>query len=87
MQSSVLRTLRPYVCSSCQWQLLRTKRRRFASTSNPAPEIYDLATVGGGPVGLALLAALSEYAYTSEGPIIDKDRILARHVSLESGID
>jgi ubiquinone biosynthesis monooxygenase Coq6 len=61
MKATLGRSVGPYVCSSCQQQLLRTKRRKFASTSRTTPEIYDLATVGGGPVGLALLAALSQY--------------------------
>ncbi|KPI44878.1 Ubiquinone biosynthesis monooxygenase COQ6, mitochondrial [Cyphellophora attinorum] len=45
-----------YVCRTCRASLLVPKRRHYASSATP--EIYDVVTVGGGPVGLALLAAL-----------------------------
>lgn len=50
--------LRPYVCPSCGHGVL-SGRRRFASTSDQIPDIYDVVCVGGGPAGLGLLAALS----------------------------
>jgi len=51
-----------FVCGRCRQALNSTaKRRRFASAAAPTPEIYDIVTVGGGPAGLALLAALSSY--------------------------
>lgn len=50
--------LKGFVCEECQ-NRLRRSQRGLASTSTP-PEIYDVVTVGGGPVGLALVAALSE---------------------------
>jgi threonine dehydrogenase-like Zn-dependent dehydrogenase len=59
MKSSRTLTGMPYVCASCRRSLATTWRRTFAATSRKAPDIYDVVTVGGGPVGLALLAALS----------------------------
>jgi hypothetical protein len=61
MKPALTGSIRPYICSNCRQYLLHTKRRKFAFNSRSWPEIYDLATVGGGPVGLALLAALSTY--------------------------
>lgn len=55
-----------FVCGQCRQALnLLAKKRRFASTASTSPEIYDVVTVGGGPAGLALLAALSEYSPSS----------------------
>lgn len=56
-----------HICKACRSNIERsTKRRKFGTnsvTSNPKSEdIYDVVTVGGGPVGLALLAALSKSA-------------------------
>lgn len=49
-----------FVCGRCRQALnAAAKRRRFASAASATPEIYDVVTVGGGPAGLALLAALS----------------------------
>lgn len=44
-----------YVCKNCRATLSASQRRHASSN----PEIYDVVTVGGGPAGLALLAALS----------------------------
>ena len=49
-----------YVCRACRHQLRRQIQRPFASSSSP--EVYDVVAVGGGPVGLALLAALSQFS-------------------------
>ncbi|EXJ56580.1 hypothetical protein A1O7_06924 [Cladophialophora yegresii CBS 114405] len=54
-----------FVCVQCRHALTSTQRRRFLSTSSTQPEIYDLVTVGGGPAGLALLAALKSSPLTS----------------------
>ena len=71
MISMLRRSARPYVCSSCQQYLFRTKRRKFASSSSSTPEIYDVVSVGGGPVGLAFLAALSRLvALLKRSPLI-----------------
>ena len=43
--------------------LRRQAQKRFASS---VPVVYDVVTVGGGPVGLALLAALSKSGLSSE---------------------
>jgi hypothetical protein len=48
-----------YVCTSCRRSLAIGKRRNFTTTSPKKPDLYDIVAVGGGPVGLALLAALS----------------------------
>jgi hypothetical protein len=50
---------RAYVRASCRRSLATAKRRTFAIRSPQTPDIYDIVAVGGGPVGLALLAALS----------------------------
>src|SRR6266498_3693447 len=60
MRTSLLRRSCPYVCNSCQ-QSIRSRRRGYATAAASAPEIYDVVCVGGGPVGLSLLAALSRY--------------------------
>ncbi|KAL4933852.1 putative ubiquinone biosynthesis monooxgenase (Coq6) [Aspergillus undulatus] len=49
--------LRPYVCPSCQSGTVFSKRR-FGSKPASVADIYDVVCVGGGPAGLALLAAL-----------------------------
>ncbi|KIX92145.1 uncharacterized protein Z520_12138 [Fonsecaea multimorphosa CBS 102226] len=60
-----------FICVQCRKTLSSTtRRRRFASTkpnaSSPTtPEIFDIVTVGGGPAGLALLAALKSSPITS----------------------
>ncbi|ETI26392.1 hypothetical protein G647_03169 [Cladophialophora carrionii CBS 160.54] len=54
-----------FVCAQCRHALTSTQRRRFLSTSTTQPEIYDVVTVGGGPAGLALLAALKSSPVTS----------------------
>jgi hypothetical protein len=59
MKSSRALAGMPYVCASCRRSLKTTRRQTFASATQRTPDIYDVVTVGGGPVGLALLAALS----------------------------
>ena len=57
------------ICKACRSSIRPHKRRRFGTdsiTSNPKSEdIYDVITVGGGPVGLAILAALKSSPSTS----------------------
>ncbi|KIX01864.1 ubiquinone biosynthesis monooxygenase COQ6 [Rhinocladiella mackenziei CBS 650.93] len=53
------------VCSFCRKSLAPAQQRRFASKIASNPEIYDVVTVGGGPAGLALLAALKSSPITS----------------------
>jgi ubiquinone biosynthesis monooxygenase Coq6 len=57
MRSLPRSLLRPYVCPSCR-RGVQSGRRRFTSNSDQIPDIYDVVCVGGGPAGLALLAAL-----------------------------
>ena len=54
-----------YICGSYQKTVRRKSQRRHASTSSRA-EIYDVVTVGGGPNGLALMAALKSSPATSQ---------------------
>jgi hypothetical protein len=65
-------------------------RRRFASTSADAPEVYDVVCVGGGPAGLSLLAGLKASPITNglkvaliEGQDLQKNR-LSKDASLDS---
>ncbi|KMU89511.1 ubiquinone biosynthesis monooxygenase COQ6 [Coccidioides immitis H538.4] len=58
--------LSSYVCSSCRRGLLQKKRFASTSTTPQVPEIYDIVCVGGGPAGLALLAALRCSPLTSK---------------------
>ncbi|RDW94205.1 putative ubiquinone biosynthesis monooxgenase (Coq6) [Aspergillus mulundensis] len=57
--------LRPYVCPSCRYARV-SNRRRFGSKPAPVTDIYDVVCVGGGPAGLALLAALRASPATSK---------------------
>jgi ubiquinone biosynthesis monooxygenase Coq6 len=58
-------SIRPHsTCLRCR-QNLSTTNRRLIATQSPSPEIYDVVTVGGGPAGLALLAALKASPITS----------------------
>ncbi|PTU18435.1 hypothetical protein P175DRAFT_0465507 [Aspergillus ochraceoroseus IBT 24754] len=57
--------LRPYVCPSCRSTRLPS-RRKFGSKPAPITDIYDVVCVGGGPAGLALLAALRASPATSK---------------------
>ncbi|KAL4772969.1 hypothetical protein BDW60DRAFT_31854 [Aspergillus nidulans var. acristatus] len=57
--------LRPYVCPSCRSARV-LNRRRFGSEHAPVTDIYDVVCVGGGPAGLALLAALRASPATSK---------------------
>ncbi|KAL4811291.1 hypothetical protein BDV18DRAFT_155897 [Aspergillus unguis] len=57
--------LRPYVCPSCRSARV-FNRRQFGSKPAPATDIYDVVCVGGGPAGLALLAALRASPATSK---------------------
>ncbi|OQU94003.1 hypothetical protein CLAIMM_00429 [Cladophialophora immunda] len=55
-----------FICVQCRKTLSSSRRRRFASTNaSSPPEIFDIVTVGGGPAGLALLAALRSSPITS----------------------
>ena len=91
MKPALTGSIRPYICSNCRQYLLHTNRRKFASISRSSPEIYDLATVGGGPVGLALLAALSTYRIVlddfMESLSLMSNRVFASDISSQSGID
>jgi ubiquinone biosynthesis monooxygenase Coq6 len=52
--------LRSYICPSCQSNITKGTRRAFSGTpiARTTPDIYDVVCVGGGPAGLALVAAL-----------------------------
>ncbi|EXJ74437.1 ubiquinone biosynthesis monooxygenase Coq6 [Cladophialophora psammophila CBS 110553] len=55
-----------FMCIQCRKTLSLTRQRRFASTNaSSPPEVFDIVTVGGGPAGLALLAALKSSPITS----------------------
>ena len=54
MRGVASKRLGAFACPACRSLKIRSQRRH-ASTS---PDIYDVVTVGGGPDGLALLAAL-----------------------------
>ena len=57
--------------SQIRYSRLQTWRRSvsaldsksFASTAKSRPEVYDVVCIGGGPVGLSIVTALSEVAY------------------------
>ena len=58
----------PFICPQCLKHLTSPKRRRFLSSTTTklsTTEIYDVVAVGGGPAGLALLAALKSSPVTS----------------------
>ncbi|KAL4865712.1 hypothetical protein BDV12DRAFT_187995 [Aspergillus spectabilis] len=57
--------LRPYICLSCR-SARSFNKRRFGSKPAPVTDIYDVVCVGGGPAGLALLAALRASPTTSK---------------------
>ncbi|KAH8697768.1 hypothetical protein BGW36DRAFT_174902 [Talaromyces proteolyticus] len=57
---------RPYVCPSCRRGLQPRGRRGFSSAIGETPDIYDVVCVGGGPAGLALVAALRASPITSK---------------------
>lgn len=73
----------PRSLSSRSTVLVRSRyRRRFASSSANAPEIYDVVCVGGGPAGLSLLTGLKASPITSalkvaliEGQDLQKSRL------------
>lgn len=52
--------LRSYICPSCRSNITKGARRAFSGTAiaRTTPDIYDVVCVGGGPAGLALVAAL-----------------------------
>ncbi|EXJ88499.1 hypothetical protein A1O1_05429 [Capronia coronata CBS 617.96] len=87
MPASLPRTTsRLLICAQCRKALLNpSKRRRFATGISSTPEIYDVVTVGGGPAGLALLAALKSSPITSHlktALIETQDLSRTRHWSL-----
>lgn len=53
------RLSRPYVCKTCKTSLQHA-RKRFTTATGTKLDIYDAVILGGGPVGLGLLAALSK---------------------------
>src|SRR5271154_1501714 len=57
MKASGALLKRQYVCTSCRRSLAIANRRTFTTTSPKKLDLYDIVAVGGGPVGLALLAA------------------------------
>ncbi|KIV95543.1 ubiquinone biosynthesis monooxygenase COQ6 [Exophiala mesophila] len=68
MPSRLATSSRRFVCQQCRQASAPVKRRRFFTSSTrlqQQPEIYDVVTVGGGPAGLALLAALKSSPVTS----------------------
>ena len=60
MRTNSLLQRSAFVCSTCRARARLAARtsKRLASTLS-RDEIYDIVAVGGGPVGLALLAAIS----------------------------
>ncbi|KAL6236230.1 hypothetical protein BDW75DRAFT_117048 [Aspergillus navahoensis] len=65
MRSISTSAFRPYVCPLCRSARV-LDRRRFGSKPAPVTDIYDVVCVGGGPAGLALLAALRASPATSK---------------------
>lgn len=81
MTAIATKSVRAFLCRHCRVALRQTMRKRHASTST-SPEIYDVVAVGG-PVGLALLAALSKrihFIYRSH-KLITPNRVIARDVA------
>ena len=64
MTPAIRTRLGPHVCRSCQKAIRHQSQQRHASSSS-RPEIYDVVAVGGGPNGLALMAALKSSPITS----------------------
>lgn len=77
-----------FICAQCRKALTAPKRRRLLSTSSKTPEIYDVVTVGGGPAGLALLAALSTLPRISVSNNTDQPpRILSCNITSKNRTD
>lgn len=74
-----------FICKACRVSLNQSRKRKFGTnsiTSNPE-EIYDVVTVGGGPVGLALLTALSMYTAFGRGFSLTQYRIITSNFTSE----
>ena len=80
------RSLGPFICRQCRVATRRATQKRHASTS---PAIYDVVAVGGGPVGLALLAALSKLKILSMYVFSDliSVRIVSSDITSEDSVD
>lgn len=59
LKDMALQQWRGTLCKRCCQRVVSYRRRQGFATHATQPEIYDIVTIGGGPVGLALVAALS----------------------------
>ena len=71
------RTFGIFVCRRCRFAIKKASQKRHASTS---PAIYDVVAVGGGPVGLALLAALSKSTLDAGHLLLHSDLLKNRQL-------
>ena len=75
-----------FVCKHCRHRWSRS-RRGLASAASPS-EIYDVVTVGGGPVGLALVAALSKVILSDAWPSnLTTGRIISHNQESQDSTD
>ena len=73
------------ICVFCGGPISKPSRRAFASATS-GPEIYDVVAVGGGPVGLGLLSAISELSTMIDwGNDLTFRRIVFIHSTFEDG--